>query len=709
MSEPVAAKQIRLNLVDLIDQASDPSSGGGVAAAIGSFYLRSGTAGGYLKTGAGATAWKKLQQSFEWYSVKDFGAIGNGVTDDTTSVQAAINACATAGGGTVYFPSGSYVISQITINGQNNVNLRGAGESSIIIWTFNAGAAAGSLLTITNSSRTRIRDLVFNGSGLTNPSATRSNHLIVVGNAVAGTCQDTSVFWCTFTGMVANSGDGVHLVGSAGNLVDTAWVKYNRFDGTSRFGICVRQGVRYAFLNQNYLTNCETELALVTNAALTNTGIQFIGNEITHTSATVRHAIRMEGDSGAVTTVVCCAENVVLGGFMTAANITYLQILNNVVTSGAFASTDSVLRVFGAVTMGVVSGNFVNRDSGTSVGPNASLELSGGAAPSVMRLSQNVLTNDKTGANFITVVDCTRYSIGSNIMKSANAGANLYGIDVQAVTVATTDALIGPGNSFTATAGSMAASVRLLANGANITDISVVGNQADNIDFGLRAEVGGGGGAFNGQLMFGTNNWDAATGDIQEVGTTLIPRIGFNAGTAGTVGPQCFRGAGSPETVVSARVGSVYLRTDGGQATTFYYKETGAAATGWVAVGGWPVVFGVGDAGTAATALFMGSGFITTANATEIQWAITRPGTVRNLRVQVATAGTGAATVTFTVRKNGADQTLTTNISNTSTGLVTDLVNSFTVAAGDLLSLKITKSGAVAAGQAFVIASMEIV
>lgn len=43
-----------------------------------------------------------------------------------------------------------------------------------------------------------------------------------------------------------------------------------------------------------------------------------------------------------------------------------------------------------------------------------------------------------------------------------------------------------------------------------------------------------------------------------------------------------FSGTGSPETVVTAGVGSLYLRTDGGAATTLYVKESGAGNTGWI-------------------------------------------------------------------------------------------------------------------------------
>lgn len=41
-------------------------------------------------------------------------------------------------------------------------------------------------------------------------------------------------------------------------------------------------------------------------------------------------------------------------------------------------------------------------------------------------------------------------------------------------------------------------------------------------------------------------------------------------------------GTGTPEAVVTAPVGSMFLRTDGGAGTTLYIKESGAGNTGWV-------------------------------------------------------------------------------------------------------------------------------
>lgn len=43
-----------------------------------------------------------------------------------------------------------------------------------------------------------------------------------------------------------------------------------------------------------------------------------------------------------------------------------------------------------------------------------------------------------------------------------------------------------------------------------------------------------------------------------------------------------FWGTGTPEAAVTAPVGSIYLRLNGGAGTTLYVKESGAGNVGWV-------------------------------------------------------------------------------------------------------------------------------
>ena len=69
------------------------------------------------------------------YDVTFFGATGNGVTDDSTAIQAAVTAAST-GGGVVWFPAGNYVVSvTIQVADVAGLWLTGTGWGSRITWT----------------------------------------------------------------------------------------------------------------------------------------------------------------------------------------------------------------------------------------------------------------------------------------------------------------------------------------------------------------------------------------------------------------------------------------------------------------------------------------------------------------------------------------------------------------------------------------------
>lgn len=90
---------------------------------------------------SGYTVSEKLEQ---YISVKDFGAVGDGATDDTASIQAAVDA--TPIGTTVYFPAGTYAVSnEIRIN--KPLVVRGAGPGSFVADT------GGAYLKQTNTTK----------------------------------------------------------------------------------------------------------------------------------------------------------------------------------------------------------------------------------------------------------------------------------------------------------------------------------------------------------------------------------------------------------------------------------------------------------------------------------------------------------------------------------------------------------------------------
>lgn len=66
-------------------------------------------------------------------NAKDCGAIGNGVVDDTTAIQDALNLLASRGGGSLYLPRGTYLTSAVLTIGGDDISLIGDGGRSKIM------------------------------------------------------------------------------------------------------------------------------------------------------------------------------------------------------------------------------------------------------------------------------------------------------------------------------------------------------------------------------------------------------------------------------------------------------------------------------------------------------------------------------------------------------------------------------------------------
>lgn len=67
------------------------------------------------------------------FDVKTYGATGNGSTDDITAINSAISAAASAGGGTVLFPRGTYRTSAEIAVTSGNIHLEGEGIAASVI------------------------------------------------------------------------------------------------------------------------------------------------------------------------------------------------------------------------------------------------------------------------------------------------------------------------------------------------------------------------------------------------------------------------------------------------------------------------------------------------------------------------------------------------------------------------------------------------
>ena len=87
------------------------------------------------------------------FNVEDFGAVGDGDTDDTAALHAAIDAAAAAGGGEVYLPPGTYALmaeaGESALLLKANVSLSGeSAASSVLRLAAGSGAVDGIIRVI---------------------------------------------------------------------------------------------------------------------------------------------------------------------------------------------------------------------------------------------------------------------------------------------------------------------------------------------------------------------------------------------------------------------------------------------------------------------------------------------------------------------------------------------------------------------------------
>lgn len=71
--------------------------------------------------------------------------------------------------------------------------------------------------------------------------------------------------------------------------------------------------------------------------------------------------------------------------------------------------------------------------------------------------------------------------------------------------------------------------------------------------------------------------------DTIRTDSTILATDGKITFGSGATAPLIWSGTGTPEGVVTAPTGSVFLRTDGGAGSSYYVKESGTGNTGWVA------------------------------------------------------------------------------------------------------------------------------
>lgn len=435
---------------------------------------------GFLQAGTNAsvrTIQSKLRESL---SVKDFGATGDGVTDDAPYIQAAINAAVAAQSAnsvpgrqpaSIYFPPGSYRI-----------------NSTIDATTI--GALIG-------ESRDSVK--------------------ILVNGAIGFSCGNSTSFYNLF------------MKGVTGVNIAAQW-------------------------NQGYLaqiTNCAFNLfATVLNFTGTFGGTKILINENNFDGVTT--AVKFAG----IVTTVAFQNNQCNTG------TTVLDLpdcFNFVIMGNNFEDFTVGIKIRAQLTESQITGNWFEKNAAASVTPYEDLTNAPGF------FTRNFFAGNRyvstTGAVYGTtsvVADSGNLVIAPSNLSGYGDG-RVYSTQSTEPTTVTTPAFTSP------------------ANYTLRTQNAVATQTAAGGDFIFRAGAGSNGARYGAFRPFTDAN--GSLGDVAARWEDTYSQR-FRPGAGAVIWTS---GSGTPEGAVTAPVGSLFTRTDGGANTTLYVKESGSSNTGWVA------------------------------------------------------------------------------------------------------------------------------
>lgn len=160
----------------------------------------------------------------------------------------------------------------------------------------------------------------------------------------------------------------------------------------------------------------------------------------------------------------------------------------------------------------------------------------------------------------VTKVDVDNLRLDGNTISSTDTNGNIV-LDPNgtgAVVVRVADGSIGTLNSGNEQKAAIGNADWGLSSDTHVRFFNDPDIASGSADVGLKRSAAG--------KLRGTNG---STGDL--VALLFTSSVGI------------FQGTGSPEGAVTAGIGSLFMRTDGGAATSLYVKESGAGNTGWVA------------------------------------------------------------------------------------------------------------------------------
>ena len=189
-------------------------------------------------------------QGIRTMNATKYGATGNDNSDDTKAIQRCIDELSENGGGTVYLPEGTYIISNqhvvgkaICLAGKNNVDLKGE-DKNTILKLADMQPNFSRILSLIDVKKIKIYNLTFDGNymGQFNPSKPNEH----MGGIFMDEVDSVEIKNCNF---LNTGGDGLGFRGIKKPSMHV-YVHQCFFDNNQRNGLTMGSGYRYIHIEK---------------------------------------------------------------------------------------------------------------------------------------------------------------------------------------------------------------------------------------------------------------------------------------------------------------------------------------------------------------------------------------------------------------------------------------------------------------------------
>jgi parallel beta-helix repeat protein len=297
--------------------------------------------------------------------VRDYGAVGDGVTDDTSAIQVALN----SGAVNVFIPTGTYLISQITM--PSSVRLYGGGGSSVIKVKNSANTNA---IVSSSASGFSLEDFKLDGN-YTNQT---SGSGIVLSTPIYAKVKNVRIENVYGTAILLSSGYGNEVAGNtvitcgklaAGYGIYAFCSNYNKIENNYVTDTCI--GIVVEASGVGLTANHNTvvgNISIFNRPDFTQSGAGFhieesVSGEVKYNTVTgntfnsnIGPGVSITESSNTVLSGNTISNNTNMG--VSAASAECLNIVGNVITgNGSGAAAGYQCGIYADATSGVIASN----------------------------------------------------------------------------------------------------------------------------------------------------------------------------------------------------------------------------------------------------------------------------------------------------------------------------------------------------------------